>query len=392
MALDILGNSLTAADKAEVQAVDAFVADFLAYEARASDVIGAAGRHPASAMLNAYAGLLWLLLEAPAGPALAEPFLALARSAMTSERERQWVEALAVWREGDAVEAQRRFEAIVAAFPRDLPAAKVSQYLSFNVGDAAAMLRVAQAAVGPDNPRLLAMLAFAHEESHQLAEAETAARRALALEPSEPWAQHALAHVMLCEGRIEEGLAFLADHSGGWVGLNSFMVTHLRWHQALFELERGRPAAALAIWDRHVWGVDKSYSQDQVGAVSLLARIELVGLPVGDRWRDVADHVAARGIDLTLPFLTAQYIYGLARSDRPEADTLLAAVRVAPSEDWRAVATPLCEGLLAHARGDFQTARTALDASREGWVRIGGSHAQRDLFARVWRDAERRAA
>ena len=38
MALDILGNSLTAADKAEVQAVDAFVADFLAYEARASDV------------------------------------------------------------------------------------------------------------------------------------------------------------------------------------------------------------------------------------------------------------------------------------------------------------------------------------------------------------------
>ncbi|MGA2953051.1 MAG: tetratricopeptide repeat protein [Caulobacteraceae bacterium] len=392
MALDILGNSLTAADKAEVQAVDAFVADFLAYEARASDVIGAAGRHPASAMLNAYAGLLWLLLEAPAGPALAEPFLALARSAVTSERERQWVEALAVWREGDAVEAQRRFEAIVAAFPRDLPAAKVSQYLSFNVGDAAAMLRVAQAAVAPDNPRLLAMLAFAHEESHQLAEAETAARRALALEPSEPWAQHALAHVMLCEGRIEEGLAFLADHSGGWVGLNSFMVTHLWWHQALFELERGRPAAALAIWDRHVWGVDKSYSQDQVGAVSLLARIELVGLPVGDRWRDVADHVAARGIDLTLPFLTAQYIYGLARSDRPEADTLLAAVRVAPGEDWRAVATPLCEGLLAHARGDFQTARTALDAGREGWVRIGGSHAQRDLFARVWRDAERRAA
>jgi tetratricopeptide (TPR) repeat protein len=387
MALDVLGNPFAAGDEAEVLAVDAFVSAFLAYEARASEVVGAAERHPTSAMLNAYAGLLWLLLEAPAGPARAAPFLSRAKAAAASERERLWVEALAVWGEGDATRAQRRFEALVAAFPRDLPAAKVSQYLSFNVGDAAAMLRVARSAAGPDNPRLLAMLAFAYEENHRLEEAEAAARRALALEPSEPWAQHALAHVMLTEGRVAEGVAFLEGARDGWVGLNSFMVTHLWWHLALFYLSQGRFADALAAYDEQAWGVDKAYSQDQVGAVSLLARIELAGADAGDRWADLAEHLAARGADVTLPFLTAQYLYGLARAGRPEADTLMSAVRAAPGGDWREVATPLCEGLLAHARGDMAVARAGLEAALPGVVRIGGSHAQRDLFEQVWLDS-----
>jgi tetratricopeptide (TPR) repeat protein len=389
MALDVLGNPLTATDPAEVAAVDAFVSGFLAYEARAGEVIAAAAAHPGSAMLNAYAGLLWLLLEAPAGPGRAEPFIDRARRAAGSERERLWAEALDVWRRGDPAAAQRRFEAIVAGFPRDLPAAKASQYLSFNVGDVAAMLRVAQSAARAegDNPHLLAMLAFALEESHRLEEAEAAARRALATRRNEPWAQHALAHVMLAQGRIVEGVAFLEGARDGWVGLNSFMVTHLWWHLALFYLSQGRSADALAAYDREVWGVDKAYSQDQVGAVSLLARIELAGADVGDRWDDIAAHIAARGPDATLPFLTAQYLYGLARAGRPEADALLAAVRGAPGDDWREVATPLCEGLVAHARGEAAAARSALEAALPGVARVGGSHAQRDLFEQAWLDS-----
>src|SRR5471032_1708932 len=122
------------------------------------------------------------------------------------------------------------------------------------------------------------LLAFAYEQCHLLEEAQTSAREALRLQPSEPWAHHALAHVMLTQGRIEEGIGFLEGVKHHWDGLNSFMYTHNWWHLALFYLGRGEDQRVLEIYDRHVWGILLEYSQDQVGAVSLLARLSWPGL------------------------------------------------------------------------------------------------------------------
>ena len=211
------------------------------------------------------------------------------------------------------------------------------------------------------------MMAFAYEQCHLLEEAEAAAREAIRRKRREPWAQHALAHVMITTGRIDEGAAFLEGAKDGWVGLNSFMYTHLWWHLALFYLSQGRSQAVLAIYDPHVWGIAKTYSQDQIGAVSLLARLELAGIDVGERWRDLGEHLAARGPDTAQPFLTIQYLYGLARAGRAEADALMAAVRerarTAPDfadRAWREVAVPVGEGLLAYARGDYAAAEARL--------------------------------
>jgi hypothetical protein len=192
------------------------------------------------------------------------------------------------------------------------------------------MLRMALAALpaAGDVPYLHGMLAFAWEQCHLLAQAEAAARHAIHLRRKEPWAHHALAHVMLTQGRIREGQAFMADVSDTWTGLNSFMVTHNWWHQALFALELDDHAEALRLYDTQVWGVVKDYSQDQINAVSLLARLELAGVDVGERWHDVATHLAARVQDHVLPFLDLQYLYGLARAGRPEADTLLGSRRL----------------------------------------------------------------
>ena len=114
----------------------------------------------------------------------------------------------------------------------------------------------------------------------------------------------------------------------------------------------------LDIYDRHCWGVAKDYSQDQIGAVSLLARMELAGIDVGTRWQDLGEYLAARARDTVQPFLTLQYLYGLARAGRAEAATLLEAVHAAAKsapayarEVWRDVAAPGCEGLYAYARG-----------------------------------------
>jgi hypothetical protein len=193
-------------------------------------------------------------------------------------------------------------------------------------------------------------------------------------------------------------VAFLESARDDWTGLNSFMDTHLWWHLALFYLSQGKFDAALAIHDDHCWAQAKDYSQDQVGAVSLLARLELAGVDVGDRWSDLADHLTVRAADVVQPFLTLQYLYGLARADRPEADTLLAAVRRAAleapdhvRETWREVALPAAEGLVAHARGDFASALRGLRAALPRLVEIGGSHAQRDLFEQLILDALIRA-
>jgi hypothetical protein len=198
---------------------------------------------------------------------------------------------------------------------------------------------------------------------------------------------------MLTQGRLHEGHAFLAEVSGTWTGLNSFMVTHNWWHQALFALELDRPDEVLQLYDERIWGVAKDYTQDQVNAVSLLARLELAGVDVGDRWQDLAQHLAQRTADQVLPFLDMQYVLGLARAGRPEADTLLGNIerRAESSTEeeaaWRDVCLPASRGLLAWARGEHAIALRELGQALPRLLEIGGSHAQRDLFAQVHLDA-----
>jgi tetratricopeptide (TPR) repeat protein len=269
---------------------------------------------------------------------------------------------------------------------------KLHQYLCFNLGDFAGMQRIAEAALGAsaDVAWLHGMLAFAHEQNHRLREAEASARRALSLSEREPWAQHAIAHVMLTEGRIDEGIAFLDGVRHHWTDLNSFMLTHLWWHQALFYLEQSRIDDALTLYDRECWGVEKTYSQDQIGAVSLLARFEFAGIDVGSRWRDLGPYLAARQADIAQPFLSLQYLYGLAKAGRPEAETLLAAIRAAPLAGprasrrvWADIGVPLAEGLVAHVGGRAEAALAAIEPNLGRLAEIGGSHAQRDLFDQI---------
>jgi tetratricopeptide (TPR) repeat protein len=402
MRTDYLGNPVSGTSDAALAAVDNFVDGFLSYETRAAEVIGAAEAHPDSVLLNAYAATLWLLLEAPEAAERAAPYLARAQAAVATAhpREQAFVDFVAAWSADDIPTALAFADIILAKWPRDLLALKLRHYHDFNHGDFPAMLRAAVAVLphAEDVAYLHGMLAFAYEQCHLLPEAEAAARRALDLKRKEPWAQHALAHVMLTQGRIAEGVAFLEGVQDTWTGLNSFMDTHLWWHLALFYLSQGRFDAALAAYDDHCWAQEKDYSQDQVGAVSLLARLELAGIDVGDRWDDVADRLAVRADDVVQPFLTLQYLYGLARAGRPEANSLLTAVRRAAleapdyvRETWREVALPAAEGLVAHTRGDFVGALRGLRAALPRLSEIGGSHAQRDLFEQLILDALIRA-
>ncbi|MDB5730157.1 MAG: tetratricopeptide repeat protein 38 family protein [Variovorax sp.] len=397
MLKDCLGNPVTLADAASLAAVDDFVLGFIACEARAINLLPAAV-HDDSALVQAYAAALHLFAESRDARANAQPFLARAQTAAgrATPREQRFLAAVAAWAEGDIARAIALHHEQAREHPRDLASVKLGQYHCFNIGDGPGLLRLALAALpaAADVPYLHGMAAFGYEQCHLMREAEASARRAIAMERKEPWAHHALGHVMLTEGRLAEGLDFMLGVSDSWTGLNSFMLTHNWWHVALFLIDLGRDDEALAVYDTHVWGVVKDYSQDQIGAVSLLARLELAGIDVGERWQDVADHLARRTGDQVLPFLDLQYLYGLARAGRPEADMLLHNIEAfalrAPASTraaWQRVCLPAARGLRAHAQGEWLAAVEQLGIALPRLVEIGGSHAQRDLFEQFHLDA-----
>ncbi len=384
---DFLGAPLHDPGPEALGAIDDFIGGFLTYQTRATRIIAAAEAHPQSCLANAYAGVLWMLLEAPEAPAKAAPYRdrALAAALTAHPREVHAAAFLDAWVRGDLAEAERLSEEALDHWPRDLAMLKLNQYLTFNRGDFPAMLRIALKGLegAADVPQMHGMAAFGYEQCHLLGEAEAAARRALAMEPSEPWAQHALAHVMLTQGRIDEGEAFMRAASPGWAELNSFMLTHNWWHLALFLISQGRLDEALDVYDQHCWGIAKDYSQDQIGAVSLLARLEFAGADVGDRWAEVGDYLKARGRDTVSPFLSLQYLYGLIRTGQPEAGPLLEAIRAETAPVWREVALPAAEGVHAYLAGDDAAAIAAMERALPRLFEIGGSHAQRDLFEQI---------
>ncbi len=393
---DSLGNLVSLSDPASLRAIDAFAEGFISCEASAADVLDAAGDD--SPIVQAYCATLHLFAESRDAAVNARPFLERARAGASrvTPRERRYIEAVSAWADGNPVRAIALHQEQAREHPRDLASLKLGQYHCFNTGDFPGMLRLALAALpaAADVPYLHGMAAFGYEQCHLMREAEASARRAIQMRRKEPWAHHALGHVMLTEGRLTEGLAFLQDVSDSWVGLNSFMATHNWWHVALFLIDLGRESQALAVYDAQVWGIAKEYSQDQIGAVSLLARFELAGIDVGDRWQDLSGYLEQRLDDHVLPFLDLQYLYGLARARSPQTDMLLHGIEAfapqAPPSTraaWQRVCVPAAQGLHAHARGDFGTAIERLGLALPLLTEVGGSHAQRDLFEQVYLDA-----
>ena len=384
-------------DPSSLAGVHGFIEGFLGYEPRILDVLPCA-EQDSSALVQAYAAALHMFSESREGPAGARVHLARARAAQleATPREQDVLHAVSAWVNGDLHQAMDTLAAVVRAHPRDLASLKLAQYLAFNLGDSPAMLRMAlpARAAAADIAWTHGMLAFAFEQCHRLDEAETAAHQALALRADEPWAQHAIAHIELTRGRLQQGAEFLQACSAGWHRLTSFMRTHNWWHLAVFLLELGDDAAVLKLYDEQVWGVEKTYTQDQINAVSLLARLELAGVDVGSRWLELAPWIEPHAADQVQPFLDLQYLYGLARAEHPQAQTLLQRIEdfapTAPEaarESWQRVAVPAARGLWAHAQGRWREAADALELALPRLVSIGGSHAQRDLFEQIHLDA-----
>jgi hypothetical protein len=282
-------------------------------------------------------------------------------------------------------------DAHLARRPDLLLFVKLSTMLRFMGGDCAGLRATTTRVLpawSPDRPGFAYVLgchAFALEEAGEYPAAERAGRLAVELAPHDAWAVHAVAHVYEMTHRPADGEAWIEARRAGWQGCNNFGF-HLSWHLALFLLDQGRAARVLEVYDREIRPDRSEDSRDFTNAVALLWRLRQHGADVGERWAELAEIARRRRHETTLVFAALHRLLALlAAGDFPGARDVAAALSAASggSDEQASVAgrvgARLATALLAAAEPG---ARVPLAGIAEELFRVGGSHAQRDLFVR----------
>jgi tetratricopeptide (TPR) repeat protein len=379
-------------DSSEAKAaIIGFADELMSHGSNARIIFEALNDDPDCAVAHACAAALFLTQMTRAGQAQAAPHIAAAKvgTRFATERERYFIAAVAYWGKGENAHAVRILRAIVETWPHDLVAAKLCQILELGLGDLQGMRRTSAmaAAVEGRSGYALGLHAYALEQIGEPALALRFALRAMEVNPTrDPWAQHSAAHALVAMGQSSAARSFLRAHVEEWDRCSSFMLTHNWWHLALCDLELGNPTGALEMFDERVWGVRKGHAQDQINAISLLARLEMQGVEAKWRWADIARHFEGREGDSINGFLDLHYLYALARSGRDGA-----ANRMVDNMQCQGVISALAVGIVAYTRSEYRKAAEIIAPVVWHLGEIGGSNIQRDLFAQIYMDSAKRA-
>ena len=342
-------------------------------------------------------------MNAVGGECLAEAEC-IALDSAPNDRETVYLEAARCWSAGRLDLAADRLDALLALWPGDALAMKLVQSIRFMMGDASGMRRSLALSVGAYGPHHWAhgfhmgARSFAWGETGDLATALKLGEAAVECIPEDAWGLHAVAHVHDMRADPAAGLRWLDDHRRSWAHCNNF-GTHVWWHQGLMFLEQGRHGDVLRVYDDEVRAVRTDDYRDIANATSLLARLMLEGVAVGDRWEELADLSERHADDGTVVFGDMHTMLALIGGDRREARAKLLAHMRAPAHDpvrtMDAVrADPgaaLASGLEHFAEGDYAAASRDLAAAAPALSDIGGSIAQRDVFSRITIEAALRA-
>jgi tetratricopeptide (TPR) repeat protein len=320
---------------------------------------------------------------------------AVALGSTANTREQMLTAAASRLVNGDWDGACAAFDDVLVEYPRDAFAIQSAHLMDFFRGDSLNLRnRISRVlphwnADVPGYSYILGMHAFGLEECNQYPEAEEAGRRALAIQPSDAWAVHAVTHVMEMQGRIDEGIQWLETRQGDWAPNNNFAF-HNFWHLALFYLDRGKPGNVLSLYDSWLHATSPEYSLQLLDATSLLWRLHLERADIGARAQVVADNWARR-LDTERGFyafndMHAMMAFVLAGRDR-EAERLIAdlewtvkngtGINVMMTRD---VGLPVCRAIHAFGQQRYDDAIARIEPIRDIAYRFGGSHAQRDVL------------
>ena len=316
-----------------------------------------------------------------------------ALEARANDRERGHIKAIRSWVEGDFFGAVQAWEAVLTQYPFDLLALQMVHLTDVLLGDVVGQ-RDCVARVFflwdesvPGYEYVLGFYSFGLEENRDFFRAEEMGRQAIALRPDNPYAVHAVSHVMEMTGRQSGGIAFMRDQSHRWAVSN--FANHLWWHQSLFHLDLGEIDEVFEIYDNHLRSDEIGGEKyEELDSAALLWRLNLLDIDVGDRWTTLADKWVPSAGDTLYAFNDVHAMMSFVADNRHDAaDELVNAnsryvehasdANVAMS---REMGMPFCLALRDFAQGRYGDCVDRLLPVRYRTHRLGGSFAQRDII------------
>jgi hypothetical protein len=308
-------------------------------------------------------------------------------------RERSHVEALALAVEGRIDAALASVLTHIEEWPRDavvlsLPLGAFGLFAFSGMADhdrARQDLCEHHAAHYGEDWWFLTSYGWAMTENHQVAKGRAMTERGFAMRRQNAHAAHALLHAMFEDGSVDDADALVTQ----WIPTydrGGLLYGHIFWHQALGALERDDAARALAIYHDVLAPTVSAAPPLNVmsDCAALLWRLSAYGHAVPDElWRGAADYADCHFPKSSLPFVYMHMaLLAAATGDEAAlggrlhtiekrlADGKLAAGPVVPQ---------VCRAMQAFATGKARDCVALLEPVLDDVVRLGGSHAQREI-------------
>ena len=322
-----------------------------------------------------------------------------------TRRERQHVETIARFVHGKNRESYDLLRQHLDEFPRDALVLRLSQRL-FVLGCHGAgvsdyppvffdLMKSVESTYG-DDWAFMGQHAWAHHEVGLMDDGMRLAQRSLDLNPANAVAAHSVAHVQFETGDSSHGADFLGTWLEGYDRRANYRV-HLSWHQALFQLALGRYANAMALYEKDIRPAvaAKSY-QSLADSASLVWRMNIYGNIVPPApWEELTALAAPAAQRPGPAFRDAHAALAFtAAGDEESVSRLISGLEDAASGGSPVAGEctlPLVRGIAAFGRQEYSEAVRLIDPVFPQLTRIGGSHAQREVFEDTLLEAYLRA-
>ena len=309
-------------------------------------------------------------------------------------RERRHAEIVYLALHGESRQALRAVREHAAAYPRD--AAPLSFALGvygllgfggfndFHVQQAELLASVAHA--WGEDWWFLAAFGWALVEAGRAEAGIPMLDRALELNPDNANAVHGRVHGYYEEGAAVEGEALI----DAWLpnyDRTAVLHGHLAWHHALFALQRGDAERAIAIYRDSVRPTASRALPmfTTIDASSFIMRAAIAGHPLDTReCREVAAFARKHFPEPGVPFVNAHLAMAFASVGDGVALSRLERDVATLLDDGAQPSGPVvalvCEAIIAYGQGRYEAATERMREAMPDLERLGGSHAQRDVF------------